>query len=273
MSISRRPVPRALTIAGSDPSGGAGLQADLKTFHQHGVYGAAAVTLLTVQNTVAVTRVAPLAPELVREQVMAVLSDVRPGAVKTGALGSAAVVEAVASIPFSSSVPFVVDPVMISKHGHSLVAEDAKRALVSALFPCATLITPNAHEAGAIVGMEITTLAQAESAAEALSRLGPRAVLVKMGHVEGPLAVDVLFAEGRIRHFSAPRVASPHVHGSGCSYSAAITAGLAKGLGLEDAIEVAKRWISRAIATPPDVGEGTGPVGHFAPVTGELGVR
>jgi len=262
MTVARRPLARALTIAGSDPSGGAGLQADLKTFHQHGVYGAAAVTLVTVQNTVGVTRVEPLQPDLVRAQVDAVLFDVEPSAVKTGALGSAAVIEAVAAIAFAA--PLVVDPVMISKHGHSLMAPEARAVLVAKLVPVAALVTPNAHEAAAITGAPVETLADAESAAKAIAALGARAVLVKMGHLAGPEAIDVLFHAGRVRHFAAPHVASRHVHGSGCSYSAAITAGLARGLPLEDAIANAKAWMSLAIATPPAVGGGIGPVDHFA---------
>lgn len=266
MSAPRRPVARALTIAGSDPSGGAGLQADLKTFHQHGVYGAAAITLVTVQNTVSVSRVELLAPDLVREQIEAVLSDIRPGAVKTGALGSAAILEVVASIDFD--VPLVVDPVMISKHGHSLIAPDARATLIERLLPRAALVTPNAAEASAIVGAPVETIAQAEEAAASIARSGARAVLVKMGHLDGPDAIDVLFHQGRVVRFGAPRVDSRHVHGSGCSYSAAITAGLAKGLAIEDAVGVAKAWMSRAIATPPDVGDGIGPVDHNAAVPG-----
>jgi hydroxymethylpyrimidine/phosphomethylpyrimidine kinase len=265
MSVVRRPIPKALTIAGSDPSGGAGLQADLKTFHQHGVYGAAVVSLVTVQSTVAVTRVEPLAADLVRAQIDAVLSDVRPGAVKTGALGSAEVLRAVASVAFD--VPLVVDPVMISKHGHSLMADDARAALAGELLPAATLVTPNAREAAALAGGSVETLEQAEAAARAIARLGARAVLVKMGHLEGPEAIDVLFHEGRVRRFAAPRVASRHVHGTGCSYAAAITSGLVRGLALEEAIACAKGWMSRAIATPPDVGGGIGPIDHFARVT------
>lgn len=262
MVDERRPIARALTIAGSDPSGGAGLQADLKTFHQHGVYGAAAITLVTVQSTMEVSRVEPLAPDLVRAQVLTVLADVRPGAVKTGALGSSAIIDAVASIAFD--VPLVVDPVMVSKHGHSLMAAGARATLLERLLPAASLVTPNAREAEAILGAPVATLADAEAASAAIARLGARAVLVKMGHLEEPDSVDVLFHDGRIRRFAAPRVASRHLHGSGCSYSAAITAGLAKGLALEDAIDRAKVWISRAIAAPPDVGQGIGPVDHFA---------
>jgi hydroxymethylpyrimidine/phosphomethylpyrimidine kinase len=252
----------ALTIAGSDPSGGAGLQADLKTFHQHGVYGMAAVTLLTVQNTQSVTRVEVLAPDLVRQQIEAVLADLPPGAVKTGALGNTAIIEVIASLRFNA--PLVVDPVMVSKHGHALLAEDAQQALRNKLLPVTTLLTPNTLEAAALLGTPVNTLAQAEAAAAALSKLGPKAVLVKGGHLTGPEATDVLFVDGRLIHLSAPRIDTKHTHGTGCTYSAAITAGLAKGQTLEDSVRAAKAWLTRALATAPGLGHGIGPVNHFA---------
>ncbi|MFZ5446019.1 MAG: bifunctional hydroxymethylpyrimidine kinase/phosphomethylpyrimidine kinase [Myxococcota bacterium] len=259
---TRRPVPTALTIAGSDPSGGAGLQADLKTFHQHGVYGMAVVTLLTVQNTRSVSRVEVMPADLVRQQLEAVLADVPPRAVKTGALGNAEVIRAVAGMRFGA--PLVVDPVMVSKHGHALMAPDAKDALLSLLLPVTTLLTPNTQEAAAMLGAPVETLAQAEAAAEALSRLGPTAVLVKGGHLTGPESIDVLFHAGRVTRFEAPRVDTRHTHGTGCTYSAAITAGLAAGLPLELAVARAKAWLTSALLTPPDIGGGIGPVDHFA---------
>lgn len=264
MTHARRPLAAALTIAGSDPSGGAGLQADLKSFHQHGVYGAAVVTLLTVQNTVGVTQVVPLDPALVRDQALAVLSDVRPAAVKTGALGSAAIIEAVAALPFT--VPLVVDPVLVSKHGHALASPEARAALVERLLPRASLVTPNAHEAAVLLGGTVETIAQAEGAAEAIVRLGAKAALVKMGHLAGADATDVLFHAGRLQRFTSPRIESRHLHGTGCTFSAAITAGLAKGLPLEEAIARAKAWLSRAIASAPAIGDGIGPVDHLAPI-------
>ena len=252
----------ALTIAGSDPSGGAGLQADLKTFHQHGVYGMAAVTLLTVQNTQSVTRVEVLAPDLVRQQIEAVLADLPPGAIKTGALGNTAIIEMLASQRFNA--PLVVDPVMVSKHGHALLAEDAQQALRSKLLPVTTLLTPNTLEAAALLGTPVNTLEQAEAAAAALSKLGPKAVLVKGGHLTGPEAIDVLYVDGRLIHLSGPRIDTKHTHGTGCTYSAAITAGLAKGQTLEDSVRAAKAWLTRALATAPGLGHGIGPVNHFA---------
>jgi hydroxymethylpyrimidine/phosphomethylpyrimidine kinase len=258
----------ALTIAGSDPSGGAGIQADLKTFHQHGVYGMAAITLLTVQNTRGVSRVEVMAPDLVRAQVTAVLDDIPPGAVKTGALGDARVVAEVARVAEALRCPLVVDPVMISKHGAPLLDEPAARALREQLLPHATLVTPNVHEASALSGVEVVDVATAERAARELAARGARAVLVKGGHLEGDEAVDLLFALGELRAFRARRVASAHTHGTGCTYAAAITARLARGEALDDAIDGAKRWLTDALENPPRVGGGIGPVGHHVPVAG-----
>jgi hydroxymethylpyrimidine/phosphomethylpyrimidine kinase len=257
--------PTALTIAGSDPSGGAGLQADLKTFHQHGVYGMAVVSLVTVQNTVSVDRVEVLAPDLVAQQLDAVLTDIPPGAVKTGALGQAAVIEVVAARLATLRCPVVVDPVMVSKHGHALLAADAVQALTMRLLPVATLLTPNAEEAAALLGAPVKTVADAREAARRIAALGPRAVLVKGGHLEGD-AVDVLFFEDRVEEFRAPRLDSPHTHGTGCTYAAAITAWLARGMTLGEAVVQAKAWLTEAIRTPPRVGRGIGPVNHLAPL-------
>jgi hydroxymethylpyrimidine/phosphomethylpyrimidine kinase len=260
----------ALTVAGSDPSGGAGLQADLKTFHQHGVYGAAVVTLVTVQNTRGVARVVPLEAALVGEQLDAVLDDVPPRAWKTGALGSRAVVEAVAARAAryaSHGVPLVVDPVMISKHGAPLIDGDARDALVRALLPHCALVTPNVHEAEALAGFPVRSLEDARRAAEAIASLGPRAVLVKGGHLEGA-PTDLLFAEGRADALAGERIDTPHTHGTGCTLSAAITARLALGATLIEACAGAKRWLADALRTAPGVGSGIGPVNHLAPLRG-----
>lgn len=258
--MTRVPVATALTIAGSDPSGGAGLQADLKTFHQHGVYGMAVVSLLTVQNTRRVSRVEGVDPGLVREQLEAVLEDVPPRAVKTGALGSAAVIEVVAAAQLGA--PLVVDPVMVSKHGHALLEAAARTALQTKLLPRATLVTPNAEEAALLVGFPVETVAQATAAGLALARQG-QAVLVKGGHLKTDAAVDVLVQGARVQTFEGPRLASPHTHGTGCALSAAITARLALGHTLEDAVAGAKQWLSRALAEPPEVGQGIGPPNHL----------
>jgi hydroxymethylpyrimidine/phosphomethylpyrimidine kinase len=258
------PLAIALTIAGSDPSGGAGIQADLKTFHQFGVYGEAVITLLTVQNTRRVSNVVVMPAELVREQLEAVLEDIRPGAAKTGALGSAEVVRAIALAAGQFDFPLVVDPVMISKHGAPLIAEDARHALLEDLMPRAYLITPNMQEAAALSGMEVTSLDDMRKAAERLHQMGAQHVLVKGGHSTGS-ATDVLFAGDGFLEFPAERIDTTQTHGTGCTYSAAITAELAKGLPLRTAVERAKQFITDAIRTNPGLGGGAGPVNHFAP--------
>jgi len=256
-------MPVALTIAGSDPSGGAGIQADLKTFHQFGVYGEAVITLITVQNTERVDRVEVLSPELVCEQLFAVIEDIPPDAAKTGALGSAEVVRAIARAAASFAFPLVVDPVMVSKHGRPLVDESAVSAIRDALLPCAALITPNVPEAEALSGVAIRGPNELRRAAERIRDQGARAVLIKGGHREGP-ATDVLLEGETWREFSAPRIATRHTHGTGCTYSAAITAGLASGMALADAVARAKRFIQEAIRTAPGLGRGCGPVNHHA---------
>jgi len=253
----------ALTIAGSDPSGGAGIQADLKTFHQFGVYGEAVITLLTVQNTVRVSRVEVMASSLVLEQLEAVLEDIPPGAAKTGALGSAEIVTAVARAAASFSFPLLVDPVMISKHGRPLLPETAIRAMREQLLPRAALVTPNVPEAEALTGIAIGCLDDMRRAACRIREMGARAVLVKGGHLAGD-ATDVLFDGVAWSEFSAPRLATRHTHGTGCTYSAAITAGLALGAPLATAVARARRFIQEAIRTNPGLGHGSGPVNHRA---------
>jgi hydroxymethylpyrimidine/phosphomethylpyrimidine kinase len=255
--------PVALTIAGSDPSGGAGLQADLKTFHRHGVYGTSVVTLVTVQNTRCVDAVEILPPALVVAQLGAVLADIPPAAAKTGALGSASVIAAVAARLAGAGFPLVVDPVMVSKHGAALVADDAVRTLVRDLLPLATLVTPNLPEAARLAGFPVADLGSMERAARAIAALGPAHVLVKGGHLEGD-AVDLLLSEGRVTILSAARIASRHTHGTGCTLSAAITARLARGEGMAAAVAGGCAFIRRAIAGAPGLGGGCGPVDHFA---------
>jgi hydroxymethylpyrimidine/phosphomethylpyrimidine kinase len=258
--------PIALTIAGSDPSGGAGIQADLKTFQQFGVYGEAVVTLITVQNTCAVTRIEPLAPDLVRQQIEAVLSDIPPHAAKTGALGSIEVVEAVADLAKSFSFPLVVDPVLVSKHGSRLLSPEAEDVLKRKLLPCAYLLTPNIPEAEALTGTPVSDEAGMRESAKRLLDLGCKAVLIKGGHRSGS-PLDVLAHSNSISLFDGKRVDTKHTHGTGCTYSAAITAGLALGHDLEEAVRRAKSYVQAAIETAPGLGSGQGPVNHFAPVT------
>jgi hydroxymethylpyrimidine/phosphomethylpyrimidine kinase len=256
--------PVALTIAGSDPSGGAGLQADLKTFHRFGVYGEAVVTLITAQNTRGVTRVSVLDPDLVTAQIQAVIGDIPPHAAKVGALGSRGVVEAVAREAQRFSFPLVVDPVMIGKHGSSLLDPDAVYMLVELLIPRTFLLTPNLEEAAALAGFPVEDRNAMDRAGEKLLALGAANVLVKGGHLRGD-AIDVLYlGGGDIREFSTPRIDTRHTHGTGCTFSAAITGELAKGTPLADAVARAKAFIAEAIRTAPRLGAGNGPLNHHA---------
>jgi hydroxymethylpyrimidine/phosphomethylpyrimidine kinase len=254
-------IPVALTIAGSDPSGGAGIQADLKTFHQLGVYGTSVLTLVTVQNTQSVQAVEFLSAGLVAAQLEAVLEDIPPQAAKTGALGGEGLIAEVARHAARFPFPLVVDPVMISKHGMPLMAEGAWSVLARELLPHAFLVTPNLHEASVLAEIPVHTLADMEEAARRILRLGAAAVLVKGGHLEGD-AVDLLCTGREILRYSSHRIASRHTHGTGCTYSAAITAGLAQGLALPRAVERAKRFITLAIESAPGLGRGCGPVNH-----------
>jgi len=255
--------PVALTIAGSDPSGGAGIQADLKTFHQFGVYGEAAITLLTVQNTAGVRRVECMPADLVTQQVRAVIEDIPPKAVKTGALGNRDIIAAIAQLAGDFECPLVLDPVAVSKHGARLLAPDAVDALRSLLLPRASLVTPNLAEAEMLTGIEVRDVAGMNAAGEKLLSMGARAVLVKGGHLDGD-AIDILLDGAKCVEFSSPRVSTAHTHGTGCTYSAAITALLARGEDLETAIRQAKRYITEAIRTNPGLGSGSGPVNHQA---------
>jgi hydroxymethylpyrimidine/phosphomethylpyrimidine kinase len=261
-------IPVALTIAGSDPSGGAGIQADLKTFHQFGVYGEAVITLVTVQNTQSVSRVELLDAPLVAAQLAAVVNDIVPHAAKTGALGGVAIVEAVAETAVDFTFPLVVDPVMISKHGAPLVAAEAVKALAARLLPRAFLVTPNRPEAEALSGVAIATEKDAREAARRIRDLGAANVLIKGGHFPGPADDFLLTRDGEWLVFEGRRVDTPHTHGTGCTYSAAITAGLAGGAGLPAAVGRAKKYIAAAIASSPGLGRGCGPVNHHAPVEG-----
>ena len=255
----------ALSIAGSDASGGAGIQADLKTFHRFGVYGQAVPALITVQNSVRVSRVEVLAADLVREQIEAILEDMPPDAAKTGALGSEEIVRTVARAAAGWTFPLVVDPVMLSTHGTELLARPAVEALRTELIPRAHLLMPNIPEAEVLSGIRIATDEDLRRAACALLKLGARAVLVKGGHREGN-ATDVLFDGAEWHEFSAPRLETPHTHGTGCTYSAAVTAALARGETLVEAVARAKRFVHEAIRTNPGLGRGSGPLNHFAEI-------
>ncbi len=255
--------PTALTIAGSDPSGGAGIQADLKTFHQHGVYGMSVITLLTVQNTRSLEAVRHLDPAFVIAQLDAVLCDIPPHAAKTGALGSAAIIQALAERAAEFEFPLVVDPVMISKHGAALLDEDAVESLKRKLLPHAFCVTPNLPEAAALTGIEVTDRATMEQAARAMAELGSKHVLIKGGHATGP-ALDFLWSDGELHEFPAERIDSTNTHGTGCVLSAAITAHLASGDSLIYAVRRAKQFVTSAIRTAPGLGSGVGPTNMFA---------
>jgi len=254
-------IPRALTIAGSDSGGGAGIQQDLKTFQAFGVWGMSAITAVTVQNTIGVSGFVELPPETVAAQIEAVTSDIGVDAAKTGMLASAAIIEAVAVAVRDAEIErLVVDPVFISKHGDPLLRPDAVAALRREIIPLAFVVTPNAHEAGELIGGEVRTRVEQAEAARAILTLGARAVLVKGGHVEGPEAVDVLATQDAVVEIAGPRIDSPNTHGTGCMLSAAIAAGLAKGSHLETAVRDAKAFVTGAIEHSLALGKGIGPV-------------
>jgi hydroxymethylpyrimidine/phosphomethylpyrimidine kinase len=257
--------PSALSIAGSDPSGGAGVQADLKTFHAHGVYGMSVLSLLTVQNTHGVRRVEHVAPQLVAEQLDALFDDGLPGAIKTGALGTAAHVGVVADRLAGRGLKLVVDPVMLSKGGAPLLEADGCSALRSRLLPLATLVTPNLAEAAWLLGQPIRDPGDIVAAARALAQLGPSAVLLKGGHRAGD-PVDVLCVGDQVHELHAARVVTLHTHGVGCTLSAAIAARLALGCDLLEACTLAKRWLTCALSSAPGIGGGQGSVNHLAPL-------
>ncbi len=258
-------VPIALSVAGSDPSGGAGIQADLKTFAAFRVYGAAVVTCVTAQNTRGVRATGEVAPELVAAQLDAVLDDLAPGGVKTGMLGRAAIVEAVAARLARCTAPLVVDPVLVATSGDRLLDSDGLEALRRLLLPHAALVTPNLREAEALAGRPVRDRAEMRDAARAIRALGPRAVLVKGGHLADE-ACDVLLDGDDLHELSAARVAGPPLHGAGCTLSAAIAARLACGDTLLDAVVAAKEFVRRAIEGALAVGGGARALDHRVPV-------
>jgi len=252
-------IPRALSIAGSDSGGGAGIQADLKTFSALGVFGMTAITAVTAQNTAEVAGVVELPSHIVGQQIDAVVTDIGVDAAKTGMLSSAPIIEVVAArIRHHRITRLVIDPVMISKAGAPLLRPEAMTALRRILLPLALVVTPNLHEAGALVEGEVRTIEEMEEAARALADLGPRYIVVKGGHLEGA-AVDVFFDGSRIERLEARRIPTKHTHGTGCVFSAAITARVARGDDVPAAIRVAKAFITRAIEEALPLGRGHGP--------------
>ena len=259
---------RALTIAGSDSGGGAGLQADLKTFMAFGVYGMCAVTAVTAQNTLGVQTAQELPVALIEQQVRSVTSDIGVDAVKTGMLSSAAIVAAVSALVRELRLTrLVVDPVMVAKGGHPLLAEDARQAVLEQLLPLAMVATPNVPEAEALTGLQVRSVKEMRAAAVLLHDRGVRWVVVKGGHL--PVeedAVDVVYDGSEFTELRAPRTPTKHTHGTGCTFSAAICAGLARGYEPLVAIRLAKEYVTQAIATAPALGQGHGPVNHLAGV-------
>ncbi len=257
-------IPVAMTIAGSDSGGGAGIQADLKTFMALGVYGTVALTSITAQNTKAVTAIQDVSIDVVKAQIDAVVEDIGVDAAKTGMLHTTEIIEAVAEKVREHQIPLVVDPVMIAKSGAPLLRPDAKDTLIKVLLPMAKIITPNAREAEVLAGIKIENLEDARKAARLIADMGPTAVIVKGGHLKGAESVDVLYHDGKYLELSAPRIQSRHTHGTGCSFSAAIAAELAKGSSVEKAFKVAKELVTYAIRFGIPVGSGHGPLNPMA---------
>ena len=256
----------ALTIAGSDSGGGAGIQADLKTFHQFGVFGTSVITAVTAQNTVGVRAWEAVPVALVTRQLDALADDLPPAAVKSGMLGSAELVEAVADGVTRFRLPnYVLDPVMVATSGDRLLDRDAEHLIVRLLVPLAVLVTPNLDEAGVLTGHPVRTPDEMERAAHALVRLGAKAALVKGGHLASDEVVDVLVADGAARRFPRQRLETTSTHGTGCTLSAAVAAGLALGRPLERAVTDALDFVHRAMAAAPGLGKGHGPLNHFVP--------
>ena len=259
--------PIALTIAGSDSGGGAGIQADLKTFSALGVFGCSAIASLTAQNTLGVQGVLPIAPAFVQQQIHSVLSDIHVGAIKTGMLATADIIAAVAeSLSAYPRIPFVLDPVMVATSGDRLLEEDAIQTLIEKLLPLATVITPNLHEAAVLLNTSVAqNLAQMQSQGEKIIALGARAVLMKGGHTDGDKATDLLITAAGVDAFSAPRLHTKNTHGTGCTLASAIAAGLAKRLSLSDSVSQAKEYLHQSLVHSEKlhIGQGSGPVHHF----------
>ena len=254
--------PRALTIAGSDSGGGAGIQADLKTFSALGVYGMTAITAITVQNTKGVYGYEAMAPQLVEEQIRAVTTDIGVDAAKTGMLANGGIVRAVAAVVEELEIPdLVVDPVFVSKHGHLLLAEDAVDEIRSRILPLAVLVTPNIPEASGLAGLQVDGREDMRRAADAILALGAQAVLVKGGHLEASVEAADLFVSGGIEEWLVTdRIDTPNTHGTGCTLSSAITGHLAMGWKLLEAVRAGKAFVTEAIRRGLEIGEGIGPV-------------
>jgi len=258
----------ALTIAGSDSGGGAGIQADLKTFHQFGVFGTTVITAVTAQNTVGVRGWEALGVPLVLQQLDAVAEDLPPHALKSGMLGTAELVDAVADALIRLELPnYVLDPVMVATSGDRLLRPDAEQRIARRLVPLATLVTPNLDEARILVAHDVRTVDEMERAGRALVKMGARAALVKGGHLDATEIVDVLVTRDGVQRFPHPKLPTRSTHGTGCTLSAAVTAGLARGRPLDQAVRDALDFVHRALAAAPGLGQGHGPLNHFVDAT------
>ncbi|KWX71100.1 phosphomethylpyrimidine kinase [Paenibacillus riograndensis] len=257
---------KALTVAGSDSGGGAGIQADLKTFQELGVYGMSALTAVTAQNTLGVQGVYPLEAEAVAAQLDSIGTDLTPDAVKTGMLFSSGLIRTVAQkFRQYGWTKLVIDPVMVAKGGSPLLQQEAVQALIADLLPLSLAITPNIPEAEILTGMKISGMADREAAARLVHAMGPRYVILKGGHdEEGPLVTDLLYDGEKFIYLQSPRIATRHTHGTGCTFSAALTAGLAQGQQVPEAVHTAKAFIQAAIEDGINIGAGNGPTNHFA---------
>lgn len=261
--------PKVLSIAGSDSSGGAGIQADLKTFSALGVYGATAITAVTAQNTQGVISQFALSPEMVSDQIKAVIDDIEPSVVKIGMLSNSDIVKVVAECLRHYRLTVILDPVMVSSSGHRLLSIEAQELIKEHLLPLSTLVTPNIPEMAALTDMPLSSPEEKESAARYLMDMGAKAILVKGGHEEGRMKTDLLFyykdGEVELKSYTSETVSTKNIHGTGCTLSSAIAALMAKGVELNDAVAEAKRYVTQAIMAGSDVhiGYGFGPVNHF----------
>lgn len=253
-----------MTIAGSDSGGGAGIQADLKTFQELGVFGTSVITAVTAQNTLGVEGIFPVDASFVKQQMDLVLEDLPVKAVKTGMLFSAEIIEMIAEGLQDKELSIIVDPVMIAKGGANLLQQQARKALISKLLPLATILTPNIPEAEFICGMQIHSLEDVERAATKILEMGVQCVVMKGGHLEGNDAIDYVFSKEGSFTMTTPRIDTTQTHGTGCTFSAACTAFLAKGYSLKESIIEAKKFVHMAIANPLNIGHGHGPTNHFA---------
>ena len=253
---------RVLIVAGSDSGGGAGIQADLKTISALGGFGMTAITALTAQNTLGVFGVHPVPPDFIIQQMRVVLDDIGADAIKIGMLGSAEIAEAVAEFLETVDIPIVLDPVMVSTSGSTLLDAPGAVAMKQRLLPKALLLTPNLREAEALTGLKIDSLAAMEQASERLLGLGPRNVLLKGGHLDGDELIDLLVGRDGRAEFRHPRIDTRHTHGTGCTLASAVAVGLARGVALIDAVAASHDYVQRAIRNAPGLGQGSGPLGY-----------